>query len=181
MIWVPLGVVIASLLVADISGDVLKIVFGVVIIVVAIKMLANRKDWSLAQDLPKPAVTNGIGFGIGFISALMGIGGGNLNNMFMTSFGRPIHQAVATSAGLGMLIAIPGVLGYIWAGWGNPALPPLSLGYVSMLALVLPMPMSLLCAPIGVRLAHRLSKRQMEIAFGVFLILVALRMFSTAV
>lgn len=179
-IWVPLGVIIASLVVADISGDMLKIIFGAVIVIVAIKMLANRKDWSLSSELPRPPVTNGVGFGIGFISALMGIGGGNLNNMFMTSFGRPIHQAVATSAGLGMLIAIPGVLGYIYAGWGNPALPPLSLGYISLIAVALIMPTSLLFAPIGVRLAHGLSKRQMEVAFGIFLLLVALRMFWTA-
>ncbi|MEO0637905.1 MAG: sulfite exporter TauE/SafE family protein [Pseudomonadota bacterium] len=179
-VWVPLGVIIASLVVADISGDMLKVIFGVVIVLVAIKMLANRKDWSISSDLPRPAATNAVGFGIGLISALMGIGGGNLNNMFMTSFGRPIHQAVATSAGLGMLIAIPGVLGYIYAGWGNPALPPLSLGYVSLIAVALITPTSLLFAPIGVRLAHGLSKRQMEVAFGVFLLAVAGRMFWTA-
>lgn len=179
-LWVPLGVIVASLLVADISGNALKIIFGVVILLVAVKMLANRKDWSLSNELPRPVATNGVGFGIGFISALMGIGGGNLNNMFMTSFGRPIHQAVATSAGLGMLIAIPGVLGYVYAGWGNPALPDFSFGYVSLIAVALIMPTSLLCAPLGVRIAHGLSKRQMEIAFGVFLIIVAARMFWTA-
>ncbi|MEN0087998.1 MAG: sulfite exporter TauE/SafE family protein [Pseudomonadota bacterium] len=179
-LWVPLGVILASLLVADISGNALKLIFGAVILVVAIKMLANRRDWSLANDLPRPIATNSVGFGIGFISALMGIGGGNLNNMFMTSFARPIHQAVATSAGLGMLIAVPGVLGYMYAGWGHPALPDFSIGYVSLLAVVLIMPTSLACAPIGVRVAHGLSKRQMEVTFGIFLIAVALRMFWTA-
>ena len=105
----------------------------------------------------------------------MGIGGGNLNNVFMTAFGRPIHQAVATSAGLGVLIAIPGALGYIYAGWGDPLLPDFSLGYVNLLAFATITPVALLAAPLGVRLAHGLSPRRMEMLFGVFLLIVAIR------
>jgi uncharacterized membrane protein YfcA len=179
LIMVPLGVVIASFIVAFVSGEVLKIVFAVVAILIAIKMLFNRDTWTLGEDLPAQPVKGGVGFLIGFISTFMGIGGGNLNNVFMTSFSRPIHQAVATSAGLGILISIPAAITYVVNGWGNPDLPPFSFGYINLLAFVLVMPISMLVAPLGVKLAHGLSKRHMEIAFGVFLILVAARFFSS--
>ena len=113
----------------------------------------------------------------------MGIGGGQLSNLFMTFYNRPIHQAVATSSGLGILISIPGALGYIYAGWPRAAeYPdvaalqfPMALGYVSLIGFVLFVPTSIWTAPIGARLAHRLSKRRLEVAFGIFLLLVCVR------
>ncbi len=98
-----------------------------------------------------------VGFVIGFLSTLMGIGGGQLNNTFMTLFGRPIHQAVATSSGVGVLIAIPGAVGLIWAGWGDPRLPIASTGYVNWIAVALIIPMALLIDALGVRIAHWLN------------------------
>ena len=115
---------------------------------------------------------------IGVLSALMGIGGGQLSSLFMTFYGRPIHQAIATSSGLGVLISIPGALGYIYAGWPKmDILPPLSLGYVSFIGFLLFIPTSIWTAPIGARLAHRLSKRRLEVAFGIFLLIVCARFF----
>ena len=178
LLWVPAGVIAASLVVAQVPGAALRIVFAAVATLIAIKMLLNRESWSLGADLPRWRGL--VGFAIGAVSTFMGIGGGNLNNVFMTSYGRPIHQAVATSAGLGVLIAVPGVVGYVWAGWGRPDLPPWSLGYVDLLALVLVFPTSMLAAPLGVRLAHGLSKRRMEVAFGIFLLIVAARFAWTA-
>jgi uncharacterized membrane protein YfcA len=93
----------------------------------------------------------------------------------MTLYGRPIHQAVATSSGLGVLISIPGAIGFIWAGWGREGLPPLSLGYVNVLGVLLVIPISTMLAPVGVRIAHALERRQLEVAFGVFLLIVAAR------
>ena len=90
-----------------------------------------------------------------------------------------MHQAVATSAGFGPLIAIPGMLGFMWAGWGAGALPPLSLGYVSVIGAALAIPTGLIGAPIGARIAHRFSKRQLEFAFGTFMALVAVRFIAS--
>ncbi|MEP4434258.1 MAG: sulfite exporter TauE/SafE family protein, partial [Hyphomicrobiales bacterium] len=104
---------------------------------------------------------------------------GNLNNVFMTAYGRPIHQAVATSAGLGVLIAVPGAISYVINGWSNPSLPPLSLGYINLIAFALIMPVSMYVAPLGAKLAHGLTKRQMDLAFCVFLIVVSARFFSS--
>lgn len=178
-IAVPVGVVIASLLAAHISSAGLRTVFAFIAIAVGLRLLFNRDDWRLGADLPGGAGRQFIGLAIGFFSTLMGIGGGVLNNTFMTVFGRPIHQAVATSAGVGVLISIPGTIGYIWAGWGQPLLPPLSTGYVNWIAVLLIIPITLLVAPYGVRIAHALQKRHLEIGFGIFLLIVAARFFAS--
>jgi uncharacterized membrane protein YfcA len=86
-----------------------------------------------------------------------------------------MHQAVATSSGVGVIISIPGIVGYIWAGWGAHGLPPLSTGFVNFPAVLILIPTSVLAAPYGVRLAHALSRRHLEIAFGCYLIFVAAR------
>jgi uncharacterized protein len=142
---------------------------------VAVRMLFNRDSWRVGNELPKGIVNQLAGVVIGTLSGLMGIGGGVLNNTYMTSFGRPIHQAVATSAGVGVLISIPGIFGYIWAGWGEPGLPLASTGFINWIAVALIVPIALVVTPWGVRLAHLMSKRQLEVGFGIFLIIVALR------
>ncbi|MEM6464229.1 MAG: sulfite exporter TauE/SafE family protein [Pseudomonadota bacterium] len=173
VIVVPAGVIFASLIVALIPSAVLRGVFAAIAILVGIRMIFNRESWRLANDLPKNPIRAICGFLMGFFSALMGVGGGVLNNTFMTTFGRPVHQAVATSSGLGILIAWPGLIGYMWAGWGNPDLPIYSTGYVNWIAVVLTIPITLLMAPLGANAAHNLNNRQLETAFGIFMILVA--------
>jgi uncharacterized membrane protein YfcA len=113
----------------------------------------------------------------------MGIGGGLFSNLLMTFYGRPIHQSVATSSALAVLISIPGALGYVYAGWPVAArFPevmalqlPFALGFISLIGAILVMPMSLFTAPLGVRAAHALSKRQLEIAFGCYMLIVGSR------
>ena len=110
----------------------------------------------------------------------MGIGGGLFSNLLMTFYGRSIHQAVATSSALAVLISIPGALGYVYAGW--PAAVrypdvaalqlPFAIGYVSLIGAVLVMPTSLMTAPLGVKAAHAMSKRTLELAFGFYLFIV---------
>ena len=140
-------------------------------------MIFNRESWRIGRDLPPNPWRALVGASIGALSALMGIGGGVLNNTFMTLFGRPVHQAVATSAGVGVLISVPGLFGFIWAGWGASGLPPMSTGFINWATAGLTIPITLLVAPLGVGLAHALNKRQLEIAFGIFILAVALRFF----
>lgn len=177
----PLGTFFAILVVAYISSFTLRILFAVICILIAIKLLFGREHWRLGADLPPNPVRALVGIVIGFLSTLMGIGGGVLNNTFMTAFGRPIHQAVSTSAGVGVLIAIPGCLGYIWAGWGEAALPIWSTGYVNWFAVALVIPLTLWITPYGVKVAHASPKRRLEIALGVYLIFVAGRFFLSLV
>lgn len=176
---VPLGVIAASLVAAVISGAALRGVFAVIALGVALRLIFNRDSWRLGTELPGNPLRGIVGALIGFFSTLMGIGGGVITNTFMTLYGRPIHQAVATSAGVGVLISIPGMLGYMWAGWGDPLLPPFSLGFVNVLGVLIVIPASVLVAPLGVRIAHALSRRQLEIGFGIFLVVVAARFAAT--
>lgn len=173
---VVVGVVVGSLVAAYASGVVLKLVFMTVASINAFKLLAGRDDWRFGEQLPGKTGLGVFGLVIGLASSLMGIGGGVISNMFLTMHGVAMHSAVATSAGLGVLISIPGALGYVAAGWSKmAALPPLSLGYVSLLGFLLVAPTSTLLAPYGARLAHRTPKRRLEIAFGIFLVLTVLR------
>ncbi|ALK10080.1 sulfite exporter TauE/SafE family protein [Blastochloris viridis] len=170
------GVVVGGVVAAYAPAVVLKLVFVAVATTIVIKTFSGRDDWRIADDLPGPAALRGYGFGIGIASTLMGVGGGAMANMVFALYNKPIHTAVATSSGLGVLISLPGALGYIIAGWPHmAALPPFSLGFVSLIGVILIAPTATLAAPYGARLAHRLPRRRLEIAFGVFLTLVSLR------
>jgi uncharacterized membrane protein YfcA len=178
---IPVGAVGAASVTALISDAALRGIFGVFATVFALRLIFAKDTWRIGEKLPGQPLRTVIGLLIGFLSTLMGIGGGVFNNTFMTLYGRPMHQAVATSAGVGVLISLPAIVGYVWAGWGLAALPPLSAGYVNLLALALLIPVSVLAAPVGVRLAHRLSRRQLEVAFGIFLLVIAVRFVLTLV
>ncbi len=173
---VVLGVLIGSAVAAFVPSAFLKGIFAVVGSLIALKMLSGKQSWRFSEDLPgKPAMVS-YGLGIGLFSAWMGIGGGSFGNLIYAMHNRPVHQGVATSSGLGVLISIPGAIGYIIAGWPQMAvLPPFSLGYVSAIGVLLLAPVSVLVAPIGVKLAHGFSRRQLEIAMGSFLLLVGVR------
>ncbi|HFQ16086.1 MAG TPA: sulfite exporter TauE/SafE family protein [Rhodobacteraceae bacterium] len=171
------GVGLGSLAAAHVPADGLKAVFAVLALLMAVKMYLGKQDWRLGEDLPGPAGLAGYGLGIGFFSTLMGIGGGVFGNTLMTLHGRSMHQAVATSSGLGVLISIPGMIGFMAAGWNASGLPPFSLGYVSLIGVALVIPASILAAPLGVKLAHALPRRTLELAFAVFLTFVAFRFF----
>lgn len=171
---VVLGVLVGSYIARYAPADLFKIVFVIVATISAMRLLFAADRWKFGEEMPGKPLMVAYGGVIGVLSALMGIGGGQLSSLFMTFYGRPIHQAVATSSGLGVLISIPGALGFIYAGWPKmDLLPPLSLGYVSLIGMILFIPTSVWTAPIGARMAHRLSKRRLEVAFGLFLLVVA--------
>lgn len=175
VIWIPLGTILASVIAAYVPGEVLRIVFMALAMLIAFKMFFNRENWRLGTELPKGPVNAVAGGTIGLLSGMMGIGGGTLSNLWMTLWNRTVHQSVATSSGVGVLISIPGLLGYIWAGWGDPGLPPFSTGFINWITVALVIPVSLLVAPLGVRLAHAMTRRQLEVGFGLFLSAVSLR------
>jgi uncharacterized membrane protein YfcA len=177
------GVLIASAVARHAPEALFKIVFVAIAGFSAFRLLFHPDGWRFADEMPGRALMSVYGLIIGALSALMGIGGGQIANLFMTFHGRSIHQAIATSSGLGALIAVPATLGYIYAGWPRAAeFPnvaalqfPFALGYVSLIGTLLVVPTSTLVAPLGARLAHRLTKRQLEIGFGLFLLAVSLR------
>jgi uncharacterized protein len=171
-----IGVAAGSVTAAFAPAQVFKLAFVVIAGVIAAKLLAGRETWVLGRSLPGPAAMTGCGFIVGLASSLMGISGGSLATMMMTLYGVPIHNAVATSAGLGVPITIAGTLGYLIAGLPHQSqLPPLSLGFVSVIGVVMIAPISSWIAPLGARLAHALPTRRLEIGFGLFLIAASLR------
>ncbi len=171
-----IGVACGAAIAAFAPAVVFKIAFVVIATFIAVKFLFAGDRWNLGDELPGAVPMTVYGFGIGLGGSLMGVSGGSLSNIVLTLYGKSIHQAVATSAGLGVPITIVGTLGYILAGLPHQAaLPPLSLGFVSLIGLVVMAPVSSFTAPYGARLAHRLSRRTLEIAFSIFLLLVSLR------
>jgi uncharacterized membrane protein YfcA len=181
IVAVPLGTLVATVIAAKATSAELQLIFAVIALALAFRMIFNRASWKLGDDLPGNPVKFLVGTGIGILSGLMGIGGGILNNTFMTLYGRSIHQGVATSSGVGVLISLPGLAGYVWGGWGKPGLPPFSTGYINWLAVALLIPITLYMAPIGARLAHVMSKRQLEIGFGIFLIVISAQFFVSII
>lgn len=173
------GALAGSLLAAKVADATLAAVFGVVAALAALKMFLPLDDLRLARSVPRGLVGNGIAAAIGALSAMMGIGGGTLSVPAMTLTGGAIHQAVGTAAFFGLLIALPGTLGYLTAT-PDAALPPLTVGLVSFAALAIIAPCTALTAPFGARLAHSLPRRRLSQAFAFFLALVAVRMLHRA-
>jgi uncharacterized membrane protein YfcA len=183
--WLPIliGVLAGSVIARDAPERLFKIVFVVVAWLAAARLLSARESWKFGDDLPKGPLMRFFGLCVGLLATLMGVGGGLFANLLMTFYGRPIHQGVATSSAIAVLVSIPGALGYVYAGWPAAAhYPdvaalqfPLALGYVSLIGAVLVMPMSLLIAPLGVRVAHAMSKKTLERAYGAYLLIVGTR------
>jgi uncharacterized membrane protein YfcA len=174
------GVAVGSVIARYAEPQVFQLVFAAVAAVNAAKLLSGGSGWRLRDGQPGKAVLRAYGAGVGLVSALMGIGGGAVSNLILTLHNVPIHRAVSTSAGVGVLIAIPGTLGYMAAGWGRTDLPRDAVGFVSLATFALTIPTSLLTTRSGVALAHRLSRRWLELLFGLFLAAVCLRFLLAA-
>ena len=178
--FIVLGVVLGSTLASLVHGHTLKEIFAVLMMLMAVYMLLPKKIAGAARTDLSLFVIQGACTVIGMISAMIGSGGAILNVPMMSYTGVPIRRAVATSAALGLAVALPGMLGYILSGLAHSAeLPPLSLGYISLPAVIVIAPMSMLLAPFGVRLSHSLPKKTLRRIFSVMLILVSLHMFFT--
>jgi uncharacterized membrane protein YfcA len=171
------GVAVGAAIAAFAPGGVLKIAFMLIAGTIAARLLFGGDRWRLSEELPGRTGMIGYGFLIGLGSALMGISGGSLATMVLTLYGKPIHNAVATAAGIGVPISIAGTIGYALAGLPHQAaLPPLSIGFVSVIGLVAIAPISSIVSPLGARIAHALPRRWLEIAFALFLLTVASRL-----
>ena len=178
-IWmVPMvaGVAAGAALALFAPQAVFKLASIVLAAIIAARLLFGGDRWQLGDELPGQAGMVAYGFGIGLSASLMGVSGGSMSTMVLTLYGKPIHAAVGTAAGLGVPLTIAGTLGYVLAGLPQQALmTPLSLGFVSLIGVALMAPVSSFVAIFGVKVAHALPRRQLEIAFGVFLLLVSIR------
>lgn len=178
-LWAPFivaGTFIGGLMAGWYSGDVLRIVFAVMAFVIAANIIFSFQTKLMGHLHSSKPTHRGAAFVVGYLSSLMGIGGGSLTVPTLVAFGQTMHKAVGTSAAIGVAIALSGTLGFLISGWGVSGLPPLSLGYINIVALVLVGAMAAVCAPLGAALAHRLDQKTLKYVFAVFLVAVGLNM-----
>jgi len=170
------GVFVAALL----RSTQLQAIFGVLGITVGFYLAFGRASWRLGDRMPTGARSAGISSFIGFLSVLMGIGGGSFAVPTMSLFSVPIHRAVATAAGFGVLIAVPSVAGFLLVEIPDHSRPPFSIGAVNIPAFIVTISMTLITAPYGAKLAHKLNAKILKRIFAVFLITIASNMLRKA-
>jgi uncharacterized protein len=174
------GVVSGAAIAAVAPAAVFKVAFAFIAGLIATKLLFGGERWQLGKSLPGRGLMLLYGYLVGLCSSLMGVSGGSVSNMILTLYGTSIHAAVATSAGLGVPIAIAGTIGFMLAGLPHQDLmPPLSIGYVSVLGFVLMAPISSFVAGYGARLAHATPRRRLEVIFGLFLAAMSVRFIAS--
>ena len=178
--WIFIGALAGTWVASQVHSRVLSAVFACVAFLVALKLILPLDARAVTRKVPAGPAIYPVPTLIGFISTLMGIGGGSLSVPILTFFGEAIHRAVGTSALFGLLIAVPGTLGFMITGYGNPQLPFGSIGFVNLLGFAMIAPATYLAAPLGVRLAHAMNKRHLTLLFGVFLLIVSVRMIIRA-
>lgn len=177
--WAPALLVSAFLgagLAGELSSLALSLFFAVMAFLMGVKLLLPFRDKPLMERPPGGFLSSVFAFFIGGASSLMGIGGATFSVPVMTLFNVPIHRAVGTASLIGLLIAVPATLGYLFEGIGIEGRPPYSLGFVNLAAVAVIAPAAAVMAPLGARAAHALPRRTLSIIFGLFLIAMAVRM-----
>lgn len=181
--WAPgiaIGALLGVLLASGLKSQSMMLIFGVLGVVVGLYMAFGRAEWRLGATMPTGLARAIVSPIIGFLSVLMGIGGGSFGVPLLSLYGRPIHNAVATAAGFGVLIALPSTVGFLFSGWGDPSVPPLTIGRVNLVAFAVVVSMTMITAPLGVKLAHRMNPKPLKRVFALFIILMALNMLRKA-
>lgn len=169
------GTFLGSCFASSLSTNFLKIFFVIFLYFVATQLLINKKPKG-SRELPGRAGMFAVGNIIGAVSSFVGIGGGTLSVPFMLWCNIKVHNAIGTSAAIGLPIAVAGTVGYIYGGWNVAALPPYSVGYVYLPGLVGIAAASVLTAPLGVKLAHSLPVDKLKRVFSLLLLVVATKM-----
>jgi len=166
------GVAVAS----AVESAALQALFGVLGVVIGLYLGFGNPDWKLADDMPHGAKGAGLSGLIGMLSVLLGIGGGSLAVPTMSLAGYPIHRAVATGSGFGVVLAVPSAISFMFLEIPPEYLPPMTIGAVNIPAFLIVIAMTIFTAPLGARLAHSMDPKPLRRVFAVFLVLVALNM-----
>lgn len=178
--WMVMGALIGGIGAANANATVLSGLFGIMVFVVVVNML-NPNPITLTVAPPRSIpLRAAIAAPIGALSAMMGIGGGAMSVPAMTLMSVPVHRAVGTAALFGLVIAVPGIVGYALAGQDIDGLLPYSLGFINIPAAVIISVTTVLFAPQGVKIAHLLDARKLRLAFAVFLTISGGKMLSEA-
>jgi uncharacterized membrane protein YfcA len=174
--WIAIGAIIGVVAAGGMKSTALMLIFGVLGTVIGLYIGFGRDDWRLGDAMPTRWGKWISGAVMGFLSVLMGIGGGSFGVPLMRLFNVPIHRAVGTASGFGMVIAIPSVIGFLMTGWSLEGLPPYTVGLVNLPAFAIVVATTMITTPWGVALAHAMDPKPLKRVFGAFLIVVALNM-----
>jgi len=177
---IAIGAGLGMVATTGLKSTALMGIFGILGMIIGLYLAFGRANWRLGQAMPKGigrAITSPV---LGFLSVLMGIGGGSFGVPLMTLFGVPIHRAVATSAGFGVVIAVPSVIGFLLAGTAPEGRPPYTVGQVNLVAFAIVISMTLMTTPVGVRLAHAMDPKLLKRLFAVFIMIMAANMLRKA-
>lgn len=177
---IAVGAIAGVLVASSLRSTTLQGLFGVLALVIGLYLGLGRSEWRLGEMMPKGLRRMIVSPMVGFLSVLMGIGGGSFGVPLMSLYNTPIHRAVATAAGFGVIIAVPSVIGFLFLPIDPAVRPPLTLGAVNLVAFGIVIAMTLITAPWGVRLAHAMDPKPLKRVFAVFLVLVALNMLRKA-
>ena len=175
-IYILIGSLLGVWIASRVHSNVLSMIFAIFALAMAIKLMLPLQGKTITQEVPRGPFITGVPISIGTTSSMMGIGGGTLSVTVLTLFNQPIHKAVGTASLFGLVISLPGTIGFMALGYGDPRLPIGSIGFVNLIGFALISPMTVLTAPLGAAIAHRLSQRQLSLVFGIFLLALALRM-----
>lgn len=179
--WIVLGSMLGVVLAGHVDGRALTLIFASGVMLMSLNfILPKLGNRVVSQEMPTGMLRAGIAGGLGGFSSLLGIGGGTIAIMVMTVCGRSIHRAIATASGIGALIAIPSMFGFMLIGLHQRGLPWGSIGYVDMPAAIAIGSMSILTAPLGAAAAHSLPAAPLRRLFGAYLVFVSALMFRNA-
>ena len=181
--WAPgaaIGSAIATVFATGLRGEVLMLIFGVLGLAVGLYLAFGRPEWRLGDALPTGPARGICSVILGFLSVLMGIGGGSFGVPLMSLYGQPIHRAVATASGFGVVIAVPSTIGFLVSGQDLLLKPPATIGYVNLPAFGVIVVATLLTTPLGVQLAHAMSPKPLRLAFAIFIVFMAGNMLRKA-
>lgn len=177
--WAPgimLGALVGVLVASNLRSAVLQGIFGVLGMCIALYLAFGKPTWRIAETMPGRLVSAPLSSMIGFLSVLMGIGGGSFAVPTMTLYGQPIHRAVATAAGFGICIALPSAIAFFFVDIPAEAKPPFTVGAVNIPSFLIVIAMTLFTAPLGAKLAHKMNPKPLKRVFAGFLMLVAGKM-----
>jgi uncharacterized membrane protein YfcA len=182
--WTPgiaIGAGLGVLAASGLRNEVLMAIFGVLGVIVGLYLAFGRAEWRLGDAMPGLVGRSVASPVLGFLSVLMGIGGGSFGVPLMSLYNVPIHRAVATAAGFGVIIAVPSVIGFLLIGGEGSGRPPFTVGQVNLVAFVAVIAMTLITTPWGVKLAHAMDPKPLKRVFAVFIMIMALNMLRKAV
>ena len=181
--WAPgimFGAMIAVFVAAKLPSNTLTIIFGILGFFLGVYMAVSGSDWHIADKMPTGVSRGVLSSMIGFLSVLMGVGGGSFAVPTMTLHKIKIHKAVATAAGFGLAIAFPSAIGFLITEPPMLGKPPMTVGYVNIPAFLVIISMTMITAPMGAKFAHKLNVKTLKMVFALFLIVVASNMLREA-